>query len=377
MNTKTMPNNDFLNAILAEISLDFAERAQMRDGSDAFVQDNYRDLKRHKVFSAMIPAALGGGGVSYSDMSAFIVGIAHSCPSTALALSMHQHVVATNIINHRAGRLGEALLNKVAASEAVLVSTGAKDWLKSNGEAVKVQGGYQVTGTKHFSSGAPAGEILVTSAISQGDAGSPEVLHFAIPMDTKGVSLNDNWQAMGMRSTGSQSISLEQVFVPDASVTLRRPSGRFHPLYAVVLGVGLPLIMSVYVGIAEKAAELAINGARNGSKDTITTIMSGEMETSLTTAKLAHDHMISLVNDLSFEPTIEIASQMLTRKTIISTNVLATCRKAIEISGGAGYLRSGQLEQLLRDAYASQFHPLPEKYQQVFSGRFLLGLDPD
>ena len=54
----------------------------------------------------------------------------------------------------------------------------------------------------------------------------------------------------------------------------------------------------------------------------------------------------------------------------------ATAAKALESTGGSGYLRPSGIERLLRDAYAAQFHPLQEKKQQEFTGRITLGLDP-
>lgn len=95
----------------------------------------------------------------------------------------------------------------------------------------------------------------------------------------------------------------------------------------------------------------------------------------LTTAQLAHEHMVLMVAELSFTPFSGIANQMHIRKTIVSRNVLETCEKTVEIAGGTGYLRSAPLERLLRDAHASQFHPLPEKQQLLFSGRLSLGLE--
>jgi 4-oxalocrotonate tautomerase len=44
--------------------------------------------------------------------------------------------------------------------------------------------------------------------------------------------------------------------------------------------------------------------------------------------------------------------------------------------GGAGFMRKAGIERLLRDAHASQFHPLPEKRQQILTGRVSLGLPP-
>jgi alkylation response protein AidB-like acyl-CoA dehydrogenase len=89
-------------------------------------------------------------------MCAFLRGLAGHCPATALALSMHQHLVAAAVANDRAGRPGRKLLDKVAGAEAILVSTGANDWLESNGTAERVEGGYKITAVKPFASGSPA-----------------------------------------------------------------------------------------------------------------------------------------------------------------------------------------------------------------------------
>jgi acyl-CoA dehydrogenase len=67
---------------------------------------------------------------------------------------------------------------------------------------------------------------------------------------------------------------------------------------------------------------------------------------------------------------------VLTRKTIAANAVIATAEKAMEVAGGAGMFRKLGIERLLRDAHGAQFHPLPEKRQQLFTGRLAMGLDP-
>jgi alkylation response protein AidB-like acyl-CoA dehydrogenase len=62
----------------------FADGAAERDAGDVFVGEHYDVLKEHKVFSALVPAELGGGGVSHNAMCAFLRQLAHYCPSTAL-----------------------------------------------------------------------------------------------------------------------------------------------------------------------------------------------------------------------------------------------------------------------------------------------------
>ena len=178
---------------------------------------------------------------------------------------------------------------------------------------------------------------------------------------------------MGMRGTGSGTVVLKDAFVAEGAVSLRRPRARYHAVYNTIMGCALPLIMSVYVGVAETAAERARAVAR---KRGVMPQLLGELENSLTAAQLAVDSMTELAADLEFEPSNELSSAMLVRKTLASNAVIATAAKALEVAGGAGYLAATGIERLLRDAYASQFHPLPERKQQEFTGRLQLGPGP-
>ncbi|MDW4551647.1 acyl-CoA dehydrogenase family protein [Defluviimonas sp. D31] len=365
-----------LPAILTDLGPKFAQSAEWLDATDGFVSENYQLLRDRKVFSAQVPMSYGGGGASHGEIAEFIRGVARHCPSTALALAMHQHLVSAAVANDRAGRPGKALLEKVAAGELVLVSTGANDWLESNGTAKPVDGGYRISAIKPFASGSSAGDMMITSAVLDLPGEAPQVLHFPLSLKSEGVTLMGDWQTMGMRATGSQTIQLSEVFVPEAAISLRRSQAGFHPAFSVILTVAMPIIMSAYLGIAEAAAEIAQTRAKGRAGDAVTQILVGEMENLLTTARLARDDMVRLANDLDFAPTVELASAILTRKAIAARHVIATTEKALEVLGGSGFFRKAGIERLLRDAHAAQFHPLQEKRQQVFTGRHLLGLAP-
>jgi acyl-CoA dehydrogenase len=86
--------------------------------------------------------------------------------------------------------------------------------------------------------------------------------------------------------------------------------------------------------------------------------------------------MVALANDGVFAPSVELANQVLVRKTLGVNAALAAGEKALEASGGSGFYRSSGLERMVRDLHAGQFHPLQEKRQVLFSGRIALGLDP-
>lgn len=360
---------------LETIGTTIAETGRAAEAELRFPIGNYQLLKEHRLFSALVPEELNGGGARYSEMCELLRRLAGYHPSTALSFSMHQHIIAANVFNYQHGKPGQAILEKVAANELALVSTGAGDWLASNGELEKTEGGYLLSGAKHFASGSVAGDLLVTSAPYEDPEAGWQVFHFPVPLKAEGVTVLDNWYPLGMRATGSNSVKLDKVFVPEKSIAVRRPRGEFHVMWATILPVALPLIMSVYRGIAETARERACELAKD-STDPVTPYLLGEMDNALTTAQLAVDDMIRLADDFRFAPDLYTANEVVIRKTIAAEACKQCVMKAMEATGGRGFMQAGGIESLLRDVMASHFHPLQEKRQLLFTGSLAQGKEP-
>lgn len=354
---------------------ELADRAAELDASGEFAHDSYDLLRAHRFPSMLVPAELGGGGASYAEVCAVLAELAHGCPATSLALSMHQHLLAAQVWRHHRG-LPAPALPKVAAGELILVSTGASDWMASNGSATAVDGGWRVSARKSPASGAPAGDILVTSIRWDDAPDGPQVLHLSVPFAADGVSVEPTWNTMGMRATGSDTVVLDDVLVPEASVALARPADRWHPVWSTVLGVALPVIMASYVGVAEAAADEALALARGRAGRPHVAGLAGRMGNRLTAARDAVRAMVDAADDLRFDNTLPAASASLTRKTLATQAVTDVARLTLELGGGAAFQRTSGIERLFRDAHASLYHPLPEAEQEVFSGRLALGLDP-
>jgi len=361
-------NASHWTAVAHTLGKEFAGRAESHDEEDTFVSENYAALKERRVFSAAIPLELGGGGASHQETSDMLRTLAQYCGSTALALSMHQHLIAATVWKMRRGQGGEPLLKNVAEKQLVLVSTGAGDWLESNGTMTKTDGGYLVSARKHFASQSVAGDILVTSA-----AFGEEVLHFPVPMNAPGITVLNDWRTLGMRGTGSQTVKLETVRIPDSAIALRRPRGAWHPIWNVVLTVVMPLIMSVYMGIAQKAAQLAIANLRRKktAKPHLASLV-GEMNNDLVAAEVQLNDMLRITNNYDFEPIDQNGHDILARKTNVANAVIGVVTKAMEIVGGEGFYRGFGLERLFRDIQAARYHPLPERDQTKFAGEYLL-----
>ncbi|HVY48072.1 MAG TPA: acyl-CoA dehydrogenase family protein [Minicystis sp.] len=355
---------------------ELAEGAGKRDVDGSFVRAGYALLRKHRFFSMGIPTELGGGGATHAELCDTTREIARFCPSTALAFSMHSHLVAATVWKHLRGEPGEQLLRRIAAQQTVLLSTGASDWIDSNGTMENVDGGYRVTARKGFGSGGPAADLIVTSARYEDAKAGPQVLHFAVPTTADGVRFADDWDTLGMRATGSNTVLFERVFVPEAAVSLRRPRGQWHPVWSVVLTVAAPIYMSPYVGLAEAAREAALASAVGKSDAPHVAYLAGELENALAETRLAWKGMIDNAKDYDFSPELERANAALIGKTLCARAAKATVEKAMALAGGAGFFRASPLERMMRDVCAAAYHALPEMRQIHFSGMVALGRDP-
>jgi alkylation response protein AidB-like acyl-CoA dehydrogenase len=362
-------------ALAESLGKQFAEQEAIADEGDLFVAENIAKLKSSGFVSAGVPMELGGGGASFTDLCAVLRILGRYSSSTALAFSMHMHqvMVPTWRWRNQNALAVEGLLKRVATEQLMLVSSGGSDWLQSNGTAVKVEGGFQITARKVFASGAPVGSLLMTSAVYEDPENGATVLHFALPLNAPGVTIEPTWQAMGMRGTGSHDIVLSDVFVPDAAVALRREQGKWHFIFHLISMVAFPLVYSVYVGVAEAARDRAIQLAKKRSTDEHLCYRVGGLDNELMAAKLALQHMISTAE--TSQPGFEITNQVMTGRALVAKAVLNVADQAMEIAGGCAFYRKLGLEKLFRDVQGARYHPLREEAQRKLSGQLALGWD--
>ena len=348
--------------------------ADQRDRTGVIPTDIFDELGAAGLTTALVPTEFGGGGATHAEMGRMLRTLGSADASVAVTLSMHCHLLAAQVWRHKHGMDASAVFEKVT-NGAFLVSTGASDWLGSTGSAVKVDGGYIVTATKTPASGCEVGTVLVTSIRWDDGPDGPQLIHCSIPFAATGVDIERTWDTAGLRATGSHTVRLTDVFVPDGAVSLIRPADIWHPIWNVVLGAAMPLIMAAYLGVADAAVAEAI-AAVDGRGDAHLDHLVGEMVNAHQAAVDVVDAMFAASDDLGFANTDAHSGRTLTRKTVACTALLDTVRLATEVVGGRSFSRGHLLERLRRDIQGCVYHPLPRATQLPFSGRVARGLDP-
>jgi acyl-CoA dehydrogenase len=362
-------------AVAREVGTELRGAVPAQDHSGEISATAFEKLRAAGITSALVPVECGGGGASHAEMGQVLRELGRHDPATAVTLSMHSHLLAAQVWRHRHGMDAEKMFRRVVDDRVILVSTGASDWVGSNGTVRKVDGGFRASARKGPASGCEVGHILVTSLRWDDAPDGAQVLHCSVPLDADGVSIDLTWDTLGMRATGSHTVVLDDVVVPDAAVALSRPADQWHPVWNTVCGAALPLIMSAYLGIADTAVELVRTAVTGRSEPHVFQLV-GEMINAHTTAGDLVAAMFADADNLQFDNTDEIASRTLSRKTVASDALIDTVRLAIEATGGVGYTRSSDIERLYRDVHGCLFHPLPRAKQTRLTGRVALGLSP-
>jgi len=359
----------------AELGIVLAEHAARNDEQGAWVSDSYRHLVDAGALALAVPSELGGLGAPVAGVARFVRELARHCGSTALAMAMHQHATLALAWRYRRGQPGaEAALRGIVDARTVLATAGGSDFTSPSGSATAVDGGYRVSGRKRFVSQSVAATVL-SALFPLGLDGDRQVISVTIPMDDPGLTIEPTWNAMGMRGTASNEVTIDDVFVPEDRVGPLRPYGVLDPPLQLVGIFALPVIAAVYLGIAESAHAAAVERA-SGAGDVLTQRSVGVMAIKLRVAGWALDGALAVIGD-DPDPSMEIFAAAVAAKHHVATTGIEVCDLAMEVVGGAAFARGCVIERAYRDVRAAKFHPLTPDLALLHAGRLALGVPCD
>jgi len=390
--TTTAPDTIHRSPVLDEDTLEsFRDRAAGYDASGPVPHDDLADLRRIGWLTAAAPQRLGGFGLDLATLAAEQRRLARYAPATALSTGMHHYWVGLAATLDAFGHpLGERMLGWAAAGE-ILASGHAEigndvPLALSTTRAERVPGGWRLHGRKLFGSLGPVWDRLGVHAMDTSDPSRPMIVHGFVARDNPGVTVVDTWDAHGMRATESHDTILDGAFVPDEDVLCVVPAG---PPTDLVLGVmtiwALTLIANVYVGIAERALELAVEHARRHASIAIPG--STYAHHPLVQQQVAHMHLeldaARAVLDRLARDWVEGVDhgtrwpvQIFAAKWRATTAAMRVVDAACEVVGGSSFRRGAELERLSRDVRAARFHPGTDAFTHETIGKALLGVDP-
>jgi len=376
-----------------DLLLRFRQRACDYDRHNSFFTEDFEELRDIGYLRAAAPARWDGWGMSLTQLASSQRLLARHAPATALATTMHHYWVGLAADFQRLGSpLGATLLEKVARGE-VFASGHAESGIDvpivaSSTRAEPVDGGYRVTGRKHFTSLSPVWTVVGLHAMdATSDPDRPVIVHAFVDRSSPGITVLQDWDTLGMRASQSHSTELDDVFVPHEAVAAVVPVGDpTDPLVAMASIWALTLISNVYLGIAERAFELAVENATSKSAVTIPRgsyathpfiqHQIAEMYLDLHAARATLDGLAADWTD-GVDHGAEWAAMLFSAKwrTVdVARRVVST---AMDVVGGGSFYRRSELERLYRDVRAGAHHPPNDAYAHEAIAKMVLGIGTD
>lgn len=258
---------------------DFAARAVTHDHDGSFPYENFVDLRRSGVTGAWAPVEFGGLGVeSVHDYAAGFNRLGRGDGATAIGLAMHAYQIwiaarlwrAAKTDAHRAQLVrARERLERAGAGELLLASITSEpgtDLFHPLTEAVRVEGGWRVNGNKIFGTMSPAADVLMVAVRVADNAGGYRRGAAYVPRDTPGLDIKGNWDALGMRASGSHDISLTDCMLPEHAVALGGVWGESDENNLTTFLVAHMGLVASFLGIAERARDLVIEQATTRRK---------------------------------------------------------------------------------------------------------------
>ena len=386
-----------LVALAERLAEDLGSRAAAHDRDGTYPHDSIRALRDAGYLVAPVPTHLGGLGVSsVHDLVVASGRLARGDASVAIGVNMH--LIAVMALarrlsvalaagkTRRAGAFAESLRTIVRERSVIAAaqSETSQDLTRPATRAERTAGGWRIDGHKVFCTMSPAATTLLTAVSFVDDAGVERYGFVQIPADTPGVTVNGDWDALGMRASGSHSITLSGVELPADAVRGGFPTGETVPYLDRNMTSGL-FHASASLGIAE-AAFARVATPERVRDDARANMLVAESAIDLAAARGILARAASLVDehyaahpadDGTDDEVVAVFSEGQAAKAFVVDAATRVVDRALALSGGAGYLNGSPLARAYRDVRAGAFmHPLGANRVYGFLARTALGLRP-
>jgi alkylation response protein AidB-like acyl-CoA dehydrogenase len=369
------PDN-LASGLLSEDLLEgFRSRAPEYDRGNVFFSDDFDELQ---AIGYLAPRPV-------SQMIADQRILARFAPATALGVGMHlTWVGAAKTLVDQGDTTVQWILDEAKAGEvfAFGVSEAGNDRVLTDSvtTVTETPGGYSYTGTKIFTSLSP-----VWTRLSVLGRMGESIVHGFIARDQDGWSNTPDWNTLGMRATQSYTTHLTGVVVSPHRVARILPvHDSADPFVAAIVQNFLLLISSVYVGIGDRALEIAVERvqerkslARGGASYATDPDIRWQVAEMGIRQDALSAPLHSLAHDL--DRGVDHGHRWGALVSGVKHRSVETARwmvdRALRLSGGRGFHADSEISRLQRDVLAGVYHPSDTEAVHQSVAYWLLG-DP-
>lgn len=361
--------------------------ASIADIEGKIHQTSIDSLKACGYLKLAIPTQFEGLGANILQCCSVQRRIAEMDPALAIALNMHLFSVGVLYEHWKVHRdRSWVLLEAIATQNRIVASAFAEpglngSLLRSNCKGIKIKGGYVVTGMKSPCSLLRRSDLICMQFES--DQEDIKLLHIAlIPTSANGVRIETTWDSLGMRSSESDTLFLDECFIPDDLIFHNcTPGYDEDPVFIAGLSWFSLTATAVYLGVSKRAistAKLVLHKSKITylcqSRSSLSLYQStfGELVIAFLNLESSCVNVARMFNEDSRNRMDLLPFALSVKDTAIEvcTKIVA---ESMELCGGGAYRTKDILSRLLRDVQAIRFHPPTRLASRQIIGKWALG----
>ena len=360
---------------LRDLIRNFAEKelrpvAARNDKTHTFPYEQIKKLGEMGFMGMVIPEEWGGAGMDPISYSIMMEEISRVCASTAVTLSVNNSLVCEVLKNFGTEEQKKRFLIPLAKGEKIgaycLTEPMSGSDAATQKTSAKLEGDhYVINGAKNFITNGPQSDTLILFAMTDPSKGAKGVNAFVLDTKTPGVEIGKAENKMGIRSSGTCTISFDNVKLPVNQRLGEELSGFIIAMKTLDNGrIG---IASQALGIAQAALEEAIKYGKERKQFDKPIIenqgikwMIADMATRVEAARL-------LIYQAAYRKTLggRFSKYAAIAKLFASETATYVANKAVQIHGGYGYTSDYSVERNLRDARVTELYEGTSEIQRL------------
>ncbi|MFE5429582.1 acyl-CoA dehydrogenase family protein [Peribacillus simplex] len=368
--------------MIKEMVKEFAEKeikpiAIELDAKSMFAEDVFKKMGKLGLLGIPFPEEYGGSGGDTISYAIAVEEVGKACGGTGLSYAAAVSLGASPIYYFGTEEQKQKYLVPITTGETLAAfgltePNAGSDAGGTRTTAVLEGDEYVINGEKTWITNASYSRTVTVTAVSGKDSKGKNIISaFIVPTDTQGLTINSNYEKMGVRASNTCEIILDNVRVPKKNL-LGDPDKGFKQ-FLFTLDGGRISIAALAVGIAQAAFDkaLAFSKERIQFGKSISNFQAIQF-------KLADMAMeIELARNMVYKAAWlkdnkkPFAKEAAYAKLFASETAFRASNQAIQIHGGSGYMREYEVERYLRDAKLLEIGEGTSEIQRVVIARQL------